>query len=492
LDGRFLLAPIGSIRGFDAQGMPIGLNQIAVLGPVRNGRLDVARLLTEADGVNGGPYQAGISPDGDSALVVNALDSGGANLLSGLGAGDPSKIRLKPLPFPSFGPPFPLGPNGPPVLAPHGEPIFTADGETALVVNWVIPPLANSPLMPSLSVLTGFRSGNIRVAANLSDPTLNPFANQQQIATAPAGLMDYLNLYVPAGPTRDNLVSILNDAIARADRGDPSTVVADRLMTFILAANELAKTGSLTKTQSYVVETLAMAGLHAISGQTENVSAAGFNPGPVSPDSIATLVGTGLSASSATSGSGQSPTTLAATSVTLIDSQGQEVDARLFLVSPTQINYLIPSTAATGRGIVVVRSDGRRVAMAMVDIEPVAPSLFSLPGGNLAAAVVQRVRADGTQSSEIVTGAIDLGPETDLVFLILFGTGIRGRNALAAVTATVGGQEAAVSYAGPQADFDGLDQVNLLLPRSLAGRGQVEIRLGIDGWDSNKVTVGIR
>src|SRR5262249_53343054 len=168
LDGRFVLAPIGTIHGFDGQGLPIGLNQIAMLGPIRNGKLEIARLLTEADGVNGGPSQAAISPDADSALVVNALDSGGANLVTGLGSGDPSKF--KPLPFPAFGPPFPLGPNGPPVLAPHGEAIFTADGDTALVNNWIIPPLANVPLMPSLSVLTGFRSGNIRVAANLIDP----------------------------------------------------------------------------------------------------------------------------------------------------------------------------------------------------------------------------------------------------------------------------------------------------------------------------------
>ena len=30
LDGRFVVAPIGTIRDFDAQGLPIGLNQIAM------------------------------------------------------------------------------------------------------------------------------------------------------------------------------------------------------------------------------------------------------------------------------------------------------------------------------------------------------------------------------------------------------------------------------------------------------------------------------
>jgi uncharacterized protein (TIGR03437 family) len=378
------------------------------------------------------------------------------------------------------------------VLAPHGEAIFTADGETALVNNWIIPPLANTPLMPSLSVLTGFHSGNIRVAANLSDPTLNPFQNQQQIATAPAGLVDYINLYLPAGPRRDNLISILNDAIARADRGETKFAIADSLISFVLTVNEVAKAGLLTKTQTYVLETLALAGLDVINGHTENVSAAGFNPGPVPPDSIASLLGTGLNVSPATADSGHPPTTLEGTSILLIDSEGVEANAPVFLASPEQIKYQVPPGAAAGKGIAVVLTGSRKVAMALVDIEPVAPSLFSSPGGSLAAAAVQRVRADGTQSIESVSGPIDLGPATDQVFLILFGTGIRGRSGLAAVTATAAGQEVAVSYAGPQADFDGLDQVNLLLPRSLGGRGPVEIALSMDGWDANRVSVSIR
>src|SRR5262249_26837745 len=97
-----------------------------------------------------------------------------------------------------------------------------------------------------------------------------------------------------------------------------------------------------------------------------------------------------------------------------------------------------------------------------------------------------------TQSIEMLNGPIDLGPAADQVFLILFGTGIRGRSGLSAVTATVDGERAAVSYAGPQGEFDGLDQVNVLLPRTLAGRGRVEVALGIDGWDANRVMVNIR
>src|SRR5262249_25724287 len=76
LDGRFILAPLDLIRDISPQQTVTGLNQIAILGPVRNGATDTVRLLTETDGVTGGPIQAGVSPDGDSALVSDALDNG--------------------------------------------------------------------------------------------------------------------------------------------------------------------------------------------------------------------------------------------------------------------------------------------------------------------------------------------------------------------------------------------------------------------------------
>jgi uncharacterized protein (TIGR03437 family) len=87
---------------------------------------------------------------------------------------------------------------------------------------------------------------------------------------------------------------------------------------------------------------------------------------------------------------------------------------------------------------------------------------------------------------------IDLGPETDRVFLALFGTGIRNRKYLGDVTAQVGGVGAQVFYAGPQGQFEGLDQVNVLLPRSLAGRGEVEVVLTVEGQAANAVRINIR
>jgi hypothetical protein len=48
------------------------------------------------------------------------------------------------------------------------------------------------------------------------------------------------------------------------------------------------------------------------------------------------------------------------------------------------------------------------------------------------------------------------------------------------------------SNAGPQGDFAGLDQVNVRLARGLAGRGEVQVLLSVEGKPANTVTVNIR
>jgi uncharacterized protein (TIGR03437 family) len=69
---------------------------------------------------------------------------------------------------------------------------------------------------------------------------------------------------------------------------------------------------------------------------------------------------------------------------------------------------------------------------------------------------------------------------------------MRGHGGLSRVSATIGGEAVAVLFAGDQGQFAGLDQVNLgPVPRTLAGRGQVEIVVRVSGKASNAVTVTI-
>jgi uncharacterized protein (TIGR03437 family) len=78
------------------------------------------------------------------------------------------------------------------------------------------------------------------------------------------------------------------------------------------------------------------------------------------------------------------------------------------------------------------------------------------------------------------------------VYLTLYGTGLRGTASLATVSATIGGRPVTVTYCGAQSSYAGLDQVNLELPASLAGSGQVTLQVIVQGIAANPVLVAIQ
>lgn len=232
-----------------------------------------------------------------------------------------------------------------------------------------------------------------------------------------------------------------------------------------------------------------------------SVSAAAFVVGAVAPDSIVSGFGSGLATSTATAQTLPLPTTLAGASVTVSDSRGVERRARLFFVGPGQINYLVPADTALGEATVSVRWGGVVVSSGTLQIETVAPSLFTAnaDGRDVAAAQVLRVRPDGSQSIEpvarfdpaqgrFVPTPIDFGPEGDRLFLILFGAGIRGRGQTPAQV-TVGGSELDVLFADAHAVFAGLDQLNAELPRNLAGAGVVAVHAAVGDAVSNTASL---
>jgi len=72
---------------------------------------------------------------------------------------------------------------------------------------------------------------------------------------------------------------------------------------------------------------------------------------------------------------------------------------------------------------------------------------------------------------------------------VLYGTGIRNRAALSDVMVQIGDQSLPAAYAGAQPTFIGLDQVNVVLPGSLAGSGTVSLSVSVAGTSSNALTV---
>jgi uncharacterized protein (TIGR03437 family) len=232
------------------------------------------------------------------------------------------------------------------------------------------------------------------------------------------------------------------------------------------------------------------------------VSAASYRGAESGRESIVSAFGSGFAATAQNANTLPLPTTLAATSVKVRDSAGAERLAPLFYVSPTQINYQIPPGTANGTAEVSVLNNGLVVGKGTVIVMNTMPGLFSATadGKGLAAASVQRVR-NGVSTYEqpitwkqgqVTAVPIDVSQTTDEVYLALYTTGVRYRSDLSNVSATIGGTTARVAFAGMQGTFVGLDQVNILVPRTLAGRGEVDVELRVDGQIANIVRVNIK
>jgi len=243
-------------------------------------------------------------------------------------------------------------------------------------------------------------------------------------------------------------------------------------------------------------------GLSDTTPEAKVVSAASGLGTSLVPESFATAYGKGLATRTEVAATVPFPTSLAGTVVTITDSGGAELPAPLYSVTAEQVNFIVPRETRTGPANLKITAGDGQVTTATVQIETVAPGLFSANGDGkgVAAAYATRLRADGSQTTDFifewdaakglrVASPVDLGLPSDQVVLVLFGTGFRFRSDLSAVKVKIGGVESEVLYAGPQGETPALDQVNVRLPRSLRGRDVVNIELTVDGKNANVVTV---
>ncbi|HEY1218652.1 MAG TPA: FG-GAP-like repeat-containing protein, partial [Bryobacteraceae bacterium] len=240
-----------------------------------------------------------------------------------------------------------------------------------------------------------------------------------------------------------------------------------------------------------------------ISGQLNDFNGASFLSGPIAPNSFVSAFGSSLATVTQPAGSSY-PTNLGGTTVTITDALGVARLAQLSYVSPTQVNYIVPSGTALGQATVTVAANGGTTSSAAAVIAAIDPGIFLFGGTDLVAAYVQRVNADGSQTTEnvftlnssggIVAAPIDLSPANSQVYLVLYGTGLRGHSAASnSVTVTAGGVSLPTPlYAGAQPQYAGLDQIDVLLPQSLAGKGDVVIQVTVDGQAANPGHVTIK
>jgi uncharacterized protein (TIGR03437 family) len=237
------------------------------------------------------------------------------------------------------------------------------------------------------------------------------------------------------------------------------------------------------------------------------VSAASPNVG-ITPGSLASVFGSSISTETMSAAMTPWPTSLGDMPVVYVkDSAGIQVMCGIVFISPSQMNIYIPASVATGPATISFPATGlgpgvgtailRSVA---VTIQPTAPALFSAAGTGSGVAAAEGVRVviptqiqsplpvfmcDGP--SNCVALPINVGIDTP-VYLSFFGTGIRGNT----VTVMIGSAVVQPSYAGPQGQYPGLDQVNVPLPISLRGAGTVNVAVTANGVVSNAVQIAIQ
>jgi uncharacterized protein (TIGR03437 family) len=227
------------------------------------------------------------------------------------------------------------------------------------------------------------------------------------------------------------------------------------------------------------------------------VNAASYAPG-AAPDSIATGFGTNLASQTINATTAPLPTSLDGTTVYV-----NGIAALLEFVSPNQIRYVIPPGTAVGPAAVVVTSRSGVVSRGTIQIVAFAPGLYTADavlkplttnasGRGVAFGVASRDGVIFNQATYLFDEAqnkhvaVPIEPGS---FLALFGTGLRYGSS--PVNVSIGGVSVSPTFVGAQSDFAGLDQVNLQIPSSLSGRGEVDIVLTGDGKTSNAVTVNI-
>ena len=195
----------------------------------------------------------------------------------------------------------------------------------------------------------------------------------------------------------------------------------------------------------------------------------------VAPDSIAVALGNNLAnitQQTQRQADGSFPTNVGGTTVTV---NGRT--AQIFFVSPTQINFHVPTATELGTAQVIVTNPDGFPSKGTVPVLRSAPGVFTFTGDGLGEGVI--LNADTLQP-----GPFD--PTSGNLRLIVFATGVRNATT---VSVTAGGRALAVESVAKTPNMPGMDEIHVLVPADLRGAGRVELVVGADGRDSNPVIV---
>lgn len=210
-------------------------------------------------------------------------------------------------------------------------------------------------------------------------------------------------------------------------------------------------------------------------------------PQSLAPNAIATIYGTNLSYDTHAVAAADLQGGTLPTNVDGVEVHVNGIQANLFYVSPTQINFLIPYTITADTVSIVVARDATAGPTVTVPMAVTAPAFFEW-NGNFALAV----HATGdliTDSSPAVPGEViilfaeGLGrTQPDIVSgeLVQRATPILLISQLQILLNGMPIPAFNVLYAGLAPGFSGLYQINLLLPAWLPANPNVQISIGTE------------
>jgi uncharacterized protein (TIGR03437 family) len=245
--------------------------------------------------------------------------------------------------------------------------------------------------------------------------------------------------------------------------------------------------------RKYIVAATLLVSTAALLSAQSNLSvvnAASFiNRFGTAAGSLATAFGTFPGAATATAPSVPWPGRLGGTQVLV-----NGVVAPLYFVSPTQINFQVPSATAAGSASVFVAVNGTTVAQGTMDVRAVSPAIFLSNPQTLQGAVLDQNNAVNSVAAPAHRGEV----------IQIFGTG-QGPLQTPVLDGTVPSPyavsvrtpkvyisdiEAAVQFSGVSS-YPGLWQINAVVPDRTFVAGQVPVVLVLDGVQSNQGTIWV-
>jgi uncharacterized protein (TIGR03437 family) len=216
------------------------------------------------------------------------------------------------------------------------------------------------------------------------------------------------------------------------------------------------------------------------------VNAADYKPGPLAPNTIATIFGTGLAYGtrgllSSDMQGGLIPTVLPGTGVHVIVGG---LAAGIYYVSPTQINFLVPSILLPGSTTVTVALNGIAGPTIPVQIAAGAPAFFQLDTQSVIATRPDAsvVTADNPASPGdtlilYATGMGQVVPPLSDREVPLRALAIKQLSDLKVNIDGVPLDASFIAYAGVCPGFAGLYQVNLRLPDTVNPNPEIQVSL---------------